>query len=169
MSAITVLIIACPCALGLATPTAITVAVGKGAKLGILIKNAQVFDEMHNVNTLFVDKTGTLTNGSLSVVKQFFSDNLEKKELSALALAESHSEHPTALAVTNYLSIGDKDVSIENFKNNPGNGISFEFSGHTYTAGKIGWHSTKNSVFKEKALAELKNYIYAKISNLVSC
>ena len=100
--AVSVLIIACPCALGLATPMSIMVGVGRGAGLGVLIKNAEALELMENVNTLVVDKTGTLTEGKPSVTHVVPSASLDKDELLRLvAGVERASEHPLGLAVVN--------------------------------------------------------------------
>ena len=98
--AVSVLIIACPCALGLATPISIMVGVGRGAQLGVLIKNAEALELMEKVNTLVVDKTGTLTEGKPSVTQIVPADGHEPDELLRLAAGvERASEHPLAQAV----------------------------------------------------------------------
>jgi Cu+-exporting ATPase len=100
VSAVTVLIIACPCALGLATPMSIMVGVGRGAQAGILIKNAEALEQMERVDTLVVDKTGTLTEGRPSVVEISTLDGFSESELLRLAAAvEQASEHPLADAI----------------------------------------------------------------------
>jgi Cu+-exporting ATPase len=98
---VAVLIIACPCALGLATPTAIMVATGKGAKLGILIKNGESLELAHKITTIIFDKTGTLTEGKYSVTKIMAKDIAEEKLLQTAASLENKSEHPLAQAVVN--------------------------------------------------------------------
>jgi P-type Cu+ transporter len=100
VAAVTVLIIACPCALGLATPMSIMVGVGRGAQLGILIKNAEALERMEKIDTLVVDKTGTLTEGKPKVVAVTTAQGFEENEVLRLAAsAEKASEHPLALAV----------------------------------------------------------------------
>jgi Cu+-exporting ATPase len=100
VSAVTVLIIACPCALGLATPMSIMVGVGRGAQAGILIKNAEALEQMERVDTLVVDKTGTLTEGRPSVVEISTLNGFSESELLRLAAAvEQASEHPLADAI----------------------------------------------------------------------
>lgn len=96
-----ILVIACPCALGLATPTAIIVGVGKGAEHGILIKNAEALEKLHSVNTLVLDKTGTITNGKPVVtdIVIFDSSYTDKKLVQLAASVENHSQHPLANAV----------------------------------------------------------------------
>lgn len=99
-SAVTVLIIACPCALGLATPMSIMVGTGKGAKQGVLIKDARALEEMHKVTTLVIDKTGTITEGKPTLQHvQSFSDTNENELLQWVASLENSSEHPLANAI----------------------------------------------------------------------
>ncbi len=103
VNAIAVLIIACPCALGLATPMSVMVGVGKGAQSGVLIKNAQALETLSKVNVLIVDKTGTLTEGKPSMEKiQVAEDQDEIQILSQIASLNQHSEHPLAKAVVNF-------------------------------------------------------------------
>jgi P-type E1-E2 ATPase len=98
-----ILVIACPCALGLATPTAIIVGVGKGAQNGILIKDAATLETLHKVNVLVMDKTGTITKGKPEVTKvELMGTMNEKKVIALLATLESQSEHPIAHAVSVY-------------------------------------------------------------------
>ncbi|PWB38633.1 MAG: heavy metal translocating P-type ATPase [Parcubacteria group bacterium] len=132
-----VLIIACPCALGLATPTAIIVGVGKGASNGILIKNAEVLEKLHKVTTLVIDKTGTLTVGrpeliSLKTLAQLDSD----KALQILASLEKNSEHPLGeCIVQNAISKKINLLKTTDFKNLPGQGISGKVEGQNYYVG----------------------------------
>jgi Cu+-exporting ATPase len=119
-----VLIIACPCALGLATPTALIVGMGKGAQHGILIKNGQSLEELHKIDTLIFDKTGTITEGKLSVSKIYFEDLSEKEFLSYLASLENRSEHPIAKAVMNFTNEKNiEPIEIKEFESVTGRGI----------------------------------------------
>ncbi len=103
VNAIAVLIIACPCALGLATPMSVMVGVGKGAQNGVLIKNAEALENLNKLNTLICDKTGTITEGKPSVEKVVaFSGNDDKELLQYIASLNQYSEHPLAEAVVNY-------------------------------------------------------------------
>jgi Cu+-exporting ATPase len=102
INAVAVLIIACPCALGLATPMSVMVGVGKGAQSGVLIKNAEALENMNKVNVLITDKTGTITEGKPSVEKVFSSNNEETDLLQNIASLNQYSEHPLAQAVVNY-------------------------------------------------------------------
>ena len=135
---VTVLIIACPCALGLATPTAIIVGIGKGARNGILIKDAASLEVARKVDTVVMDKTGTLTEGRPEVVDQYWAPGAEamRPVLSAL---ESLSEHPLAEAVVNALKSGDNTAppEISSFENIPGSGVCGEYNGSVYMAGNI--------------------------------
>ncbi|MGO8083067.1 copper-transporting P-type ATPase [Rhizobium leguminosarum] len=102
VAAVAVLIIACPCALGLATPMSIMVGVGRGAKLGVLIKNAEALERFEKIDTLVVDKTGTLTEGRPKVTAIIPREGLSEEELLRLAATvERSSEHPLALAIVN--------------------------------------------------------------------
>jgi len=104
LSFVSILVIACPCALGLATPTAIIVGVGKGAREGILIKDAATLEKLHKVNIIVVDKTGTITKGKPELVQvQNVSKLSDEKIISLLASLESKSEHPIAHAVSEYV------------------------------------------------------------------
>jgi Cu2+-exporting ATPase len=102
INAIAVLIIACPCALGLATPMSVMVGVGKGAQSGILIKNAEALESMNKVNVLITDKTGTITEGKPSVEKIYSANDDDEKLLQSISSLNRYSEHPLAQAVVNY-------------------------------------------------------------------
>jgi Cu2+-exporting ATPase len=125
-NAVTVLIIACPCALGLATPMSIMVGTGRGATAGVLIKEAKVIEEMEKVNVLVIDKTGTITEGkpALKSVKAFKSFG-EDEILQRAASLEASSEHP--LAETIVKAAKDKNLAlgpVENFESKTGLGIT---------------------------------------------
>jgi len=110
INAVAVLIIACPCALGLATPMSVMVGVGKGAQSGVLIKNAEALENMNKVNVLITDKTGTITEGKPSVEQVFSLNNEEDNVLQNIASLNQYSEHPLAQAVVNYAKT--KNVSL---------------------------------------------------------
>jgi Cu+-exporting ATPase len=114
INAIAVLIIACPCALGLATPMSVMVGVGKGAQSGVLIKNAEALENMNKVNVLITDKTGTITEGKPSVEKIYASNNNNDDLLQSIASLNQYSEHPLAQAVVNYAK--SKTVSLIDVK-----------------------------------------------------
>jgi Cu2+-exporting ATPase len=137
VAAVTVLIIACPCALGLATPTAIMVGIGKGAKKGILIKGAESLERIHGIDTMILDKTGTITTGLPEVSHIKWYDDFDKKAfvIKDIVALESHSEHPLAQAILNYFNIPIENAAIENFKSITGKGIYGEINGNTYLIG----------------------------------
>ncbi|MEV7974116.1 heavy metal translocating P-type ATPase [Cellulomonas sp. NPDC089187] len=119
-AAVAVLIIACPCALGLATPTALLVGTGRGAQLGILIKGPETLEQTRTVDTVVLDKTGTLTQGRMELVDVLTAQ--DREELLRLAAAvESRSEHPIAQAIARAAQTGDLDV--HEFRNIPGRGV----------------------------------------------
>jgi heavy metal translocating P-type ATPase len=139
MSFVGVLVIACPCALGLATPTAIIVGVGKGAKEGILIKDAEVLEKLHKVDTLIVDKTGTITKGKPTLVDIKNFSNLKDEEiLSILTTLENKSEHPIAHAILDYVQVKNIEIkTVSNFKNIEGKGLSGIVEGREYFVGNV--------------------------------
>lgn len=137
LSTITVLVIACPCALGLATPTAIMVGIGKGAEHGILIKDAESLERIKNINAIILDKTGTITEGKPAVTDFIWSENSESNlNRSILFSIEKRSEHPLAEAVVNYLGDIDRSgVVFEKFESITGKGVKVVASGKTYLVG----------------------------------
>jgi len=139
VSFVGVLVIACPCALGLATPTAIIVGVGKGAKEGILIKDAATLEKLHKVNTVVVDKTGTITKGKPTLVDiKNLSDLNEQEFLSIITSLENKSEHPIAKAILDYSK--EKNILIQNvsnFSNIEGKGLKGTINNIEYFVGNI--------------------------------
>jgi len=137
VSFVGVLVIACPCALGLATPTAIIVGVGKGAREGILIKDAATLEKLHKVDTVIVDKTGTITIGKPTLVDiQNLSDLKDEELISILASLEKKSEHPIAHAIVNYAL--EKKLNIDevsNFEGIQGKGLKGSINGTEYFVG----------------------------------
>lgn len=136
INAVSVLVIACPCALGLATPTAIMVGVGRGANEGILIKNAEVLENVGKINTVVFDKTGTLTYANPQVVDVLIENNdLDKEQfLTLVAALETGSKHPLAKAII--ASVGMIPLkSVLAFQNYSGLGVSGEIDGKVYYAG----------------------------------
>ncbi len=137
-SAVTVLIIACPCALGLATPMSIMVGTGKGAKQGILVKDARAIEEMHKVTTLVIDKTGTITQGkpSLQDVQSINEKYTADVILKNAASLESSSEHPLAHAIVEGAeSKGLKPQKVDDFNSITGKGITGRVDGHQIAIG----------------------------------
>ena len=139
LSAVTVLIIACPCALGLATPTAIMVGIGKGAEQGILIKDAESLETARKIDTIVLDKTGTITEGK-PVVTDAVWDTEDKRLQAVFYALERCSEHPLASAVVRYaedLPDIPAHIAIENAESLTGQGIKGESDGKTFYAGSL--------------------------------
>lgn len=134
LALVTVLVIACPCALGLATPTAIMVGVGKGAEHGILIKDAEALELAHKVNAIVLDKTGTITKGKPEVTDVLWKEETEE-HTNVLFSLEKASEHPLAEAVANYFSAQAKPVSLNNIEAITGAGIKGSLNNQTYYIG----------------------------------
>ncbi|GAB2529444.1 heavy metal translocating P-type ATPase [Rufibacter soli] len=138
LALITVLIIACPCALGLATPTAIMVGVGRGAEQGILIKDAESLELAHKLTAVVLDKTGTITKGKPEVTElQWTVPQTAQGELATVLLAlENQSEHPLAEAVSKYLKEqGVQPAALEHFESITGRGVQAQYLGHTFWLG----------------------------------
>lgn len=132
--AISVLVISCPCALGLATPVAIMVGTGRGAQLGVLFKNAQALENLHHVDTVVLDKTGTLTTGKPSVTDIIPAAVTQERLMTVAAALESKSEHPFAKAILR--KIGDQNVpAVEDFETLPGQGVAGTLAGVRYFGG----------------------------------
>ncbi|MGW1163185.1 heavy metal translocating P-type ATPase [Streptomyces sp. NPDC002519] len=138
-AAVAVLIIACPCALGLATPTALMVGTGRGAQLGILIKGPEVLESTRRVDTVVLDKTGTVTTGRMALQEVYVAEDADEKEVLRLAGALEHaSEHPIARAVAAGAQerVGALPVP-EHFENVPGLGVRGRIEGHEVTVGRF--------------------------------
>ncbi len=130
MSLVAVLTVACPCALGLATPTAIIVGVGKGASLGLLIKDAESLEKLESVDTVAFDKTGTLTEGKPQVQSFECFEGFDEKNLLTLAAAiESKSEHPLAKAIVDHTNDSSNNKVVENFQAIEGFGVEASIDG----------------------------------------
>jgi len=138
LAAVTVLVIACPCALGLATPTALMVGMGKGAQNHILIKDAFALENMGKVNCVVLDKTGTLTKGKPAVETIFWTKKPTETELSIFLSAEMKSEHPLAHALVDHLLKDNiQPVNLDHFESIPGKGIEFTYAGQKYRSGNL--------------------------------
>lgn len=136
-----ILVIACPCALGLATPTAIIVAVGRAAGLGILIKDADSLEKLHSVTAVVMDKTGTITHGKPVVTDiQPLGKTSSNSLMKVLASLEANSEHPLAHAIVSYgVERHIKPDSVKKFAAVGGRGVRGEIAGRTYTAGNAAY------------------------------
>lgn len=134
-----ILVIACPCALGLATPTAIIVGVGKGAREGILIKDAATLEKLHKVDTVIVDKTGTITIGKPTLVDiQNFSNLKDSELISVLASLEKKSEHPIAHAIVTYAKENNLPIEeVSNFAGIQGKGLKGTINNKEYFVGNV--------------------------------
>ncbi len=121
--AISVLVISCPCALGLATPVAIMVGTGRGAQMGVLFKNAQALENLHHVDAVVVDKTGTLTTGKPEVTDVLPGDASRQELLEVAAALESRSEHPFAKAILQHMA-GKPFPEATDFETLPGRGVA---------------------------------------------
>lgn len=151
-----ILVIACPCALGLATPTAIIVGVGKGAKEGILIKDAATLEKLHKVDTVIVDKTGTITKGKPELTKiQNLSEHSDEEIIAILASLENKSEHPIAHAITEYAKEkGIKLVAVSAFESIKGKGLKGAVGNVEYVAGNTKLMNDLGLVFDAKMIEQ---------------
>jgi Cu2+-exporting ATPase len=161
MNSIAVLVIACPCALGLATPTAIMVGVGKGAENNILIKDAESLELAHKVNAVILDKTGTITSGKTTVTNLKWATESGEKGYAPILLAiELVSEHPLAEAVVKALS--EKNISptlIQGFQSITGNGVeAISESGGQYYVGNQKLLSTKGIELDSNSLTTAETW-----------
>jgi len=139
-AAVATLIIACPCALGLATPTALLVGTGRGAQLGILIKGPEVLEATRRVDTIVLDKTGTVTTGRMSVVSSATVECADSSELLRLAGAvENGSEHPIAAAITAAAAARGPVPAAESFVSEPGLGVQAVVDGRLVLVGRGQW------------------------------
>jgi Cu2+-exporting ATPase len=154
LAMVTVLVIACPCALGLATPTAIMVGVGRGAENGILIKDAESLEQAKNINAVVLDKTGTITEGHPEVVDIKWKNGVNVGLLSLLLFSlESQSEHPLSEAIVKYFHLGNSKIKIEHFESVTSTGVTAVYDGRKYHAGSY-------KMMQEKQItidAELEN------------
>lgn len=137
-AAVAVLIIACPCALGLATPTALLVGTGRGAQLGVLIKGPEVLETTRGVDTIVLDKTGTVTTGKMTLIDVVTTDGVDRDEaLRLVGALENASEHPIAQAVAAGAAEGVGTLpSVEDFVNVEGKGVQGVVDGHAVVAGR---------------------------------
>ncbi len=139
-AAVAVLIIACPCALGLATPTALLVGTGRGAQLGILIKGPQVLESTRRIDTVVLDKTGTVTTGQMTVASVHTVDEASRPEMLRLAGALEHaSEHPIARAVAARAAEAGSLPPVTDFENHGGRGVTGVVEGRELAAGRYSW------------------------------
>ena len=158
VNAIAVLIIACPCALGLATPMSVMVGVGKGAQSGVLIKNARALEEMIGIDTLIIDKTGTITEGKPSVGKviSISSAYSEKEILRLMASLNAQSEHPLATATVNYAKAENVAYGeVSDFNAITGKGVKANFEGKQLALGNEKMMQIENVKISESVQNEV--------------
>ncbi|WP_298775554.1 heavy metal translocating P-type ATPase [uncultured Empedobacter sp.] len=154
LSMITVLVIACPCALGLATPTAIMVGMGKGAEQGILIKNAESLELAKKIDTIILDKTGTITEGKPKVQELIWFDDSAKNILYTI---ENNSQHPLAKAITAHIGKQENlsDLKVEDVS---GKGLKATRLNKEYYVGKISWMNELNIQIEENVKQTIQDF-----------
>lgn len=159
VNAIAVLIIACPCALGLATPMSIMVGVGKGAKNGVLIRNAEALETLAKVNVLIVDKTGTLTEGRPSVEKVVSINEMDERALMAyIAGANRQSEHPLAEATVRYAENANIEIKTPtSFESITGKGVSAVVDSKNILVGNLSLMELNNISISNETLSNIEN------------
>ena len=150
---VTVLVIACPCALGLATPTAIIAGIGSAAKKGILIKGAESLEAAKNIDIVVFDKTGTLTEGKPKVTNIHWSSEIENNSI--LRSLSNQSEHPLSKSIFEYLEVNSEQLSVENFKSETGSGVSGSIDTKNYYLGNAKWLIEKNVFISESEQDEI--------------
>ena len=156
LSAVSVLVIACPCALGLATPTALMVGMGKGAEHHILIKDAFALENLCKVDTVVLDKTGTLTEGVPEVTDSFWVSEASRDMLDILYTAEMKSEHPLASAILSWLKGTEAaEIDADSFESVTGRGIQMQVHGVTYWVGSKGFLETFKAMVPPEAGREI--------------
>ncbi|MET8681952.1 heavy metal translocating P-type ATPase [Streptomyces sp. NPDC004647] len=158
-AAIAVVIIACPCALGLATPTALMVGTGRGAQLGLLIRGPEVLESTRRIDTIVLDKTGTVTEGKMSLVEVIPADGEDDQKVLQLAGAlEDASEHPIAQAIAAAARsrLGSLPV-VEDFANTQGRGVTGRIDGLTVLAGRESWLRDNGSLTLPGDLARARD------------
>lgn len=173
-NAISVLVISCPCALGLATPVAIMVGTGKAASQGILIKSAQSLETLHSIDTIVLDKTGTITSGRPSIQNIIKYKSMSDDDFLSLAASiEQGSEHPLALAILNQAKQKHLELKkVEDFEAVGGKGVVAKVEGKTYFAGNSSFIKEKGVSFKEKDVVDLADegktpLIFASTSEII--
>ena len=153
---ISVLVVACPCSLGLATPLSIVIASGEASKKGILIKNSEALENAHKVNTILFDKTGTLTKGKLSISKIYNYSNMKENDIIKIVSSiESKSEHPIAKGIVR--DAKERKITLEKvkeFKNVPGLGVTAVYNDNKYVVGNKKLMEENDIALNDKALKD---------------
>lgn len=164
LAMVTVLVIACPCALGLATPTAIMVGVGRGAENGILIKDAESLEQAKNIDVLVLDKTGTITEGRPEVVGIAWKEGVDREQLSAVLYSiEAQSEHPLAEAVVNNLAQFENFrpglLQLDSFESLTGAGVSARYKEKQYFIGSFALLQQKGITVSEEVAQQSNQWL----------
>lgn len=158
LSAVSVLVIACPCALGLATPTALMVGLGVGAENGILIKGAESVEQAKHIDTIVLDKTGTITEGKPNVENLVWEDDVDIKKMSSIfSVIEQKSEHPLAEAITSYLG-KTENTEFSNFESITGKGVVATIQNEKYVVGNLQLITEHNILLTEKLANQLEQW-----------
>jgi Cu2+-exporting ATPase len=161
ISAVSVLVIACPCALGLATPTALMAGVGKAARRHILIKDATALENLCRIDTIILDKTGTLTEGVLRVVDSYWLSEANSRYLDILYTAEMKSEHPFASAIVNWMEdSGASIIEPEHFESITGQGVRIQAGGISFWAGNQALLEASGTQIPAEAEKSLERWKY---------
>ncbi|MCM1475258.1 MAG: heavy metal translocating P-type ATPase [Muribaculaceae bacterium] len=155
LTSVSVLVIACPCALGLATPTAVMMGVGLGATKGILIKDAEALERMSQIEILAIDKTGTLTEGRPMVEKHKEYNGATEEDMQTIAALEAKSEHPLSGAIRDYIEKGKNSTAEGEFENLPGLGVK---SPTGYWAGSLRMAASEGLSIDEATAKEITNW-----------
>lgn len=158
--AVTVLVVFCPCALFLSTPTAVMASIGQASKHGVIIKTFNALEKLAKVNKIAFDKTGTLTYGKLNVNDiENFSEFSDEKIMSLISSLESKSEHPIAKSVTEYLDKKNiKKENVENFKMKIARGVEGEILGNKYFCGNEKYFRENNINIKDNVKEKIEKY-----------
>jgi P-type Cu2+ transporter len=159
LALITVLVIACPCALGLATPTAIMAAMGKGAQMGILIKDAESLEKGTRIDTLVLDKTGTITEGKPKVVEVHYTAAWSKEDASYLVALEAKSQHPLAAAVIDYYNDQSADPELLSFESITGKGVKGTSPLGIYRIGSSKWLAEEGVELDADLMQQSEQYL----------
>lgn len=154
LALITVLVIACPCALGLATPTAIMAAMGKGAEMGILIKDAESLEKGTQIDTLVLDKTGTITEGKPKVTEVFQADAWKQEDAAYLVALEAKSQHPLASAVIDYYHNESAGITLTSFESITGKGVKGTTPVGIYRIGSSKWLAAEGVALDPKLMQQ---------------
>lgn len=161
LTAVSVLVIACPCAMGLATPTALTVGLGRAASNHLLIKDAEALEKLGEITDLVFDKTGTLTEGKPKVSNWYEPTKLSELEYSLILMAEKQSEHPLASSVVKYILENypqTESINLTNFETVSGLGVSFSYNGINYRIGNSKFSQLWSKVDENSELAKKANH-----------